>query len=136
MEVLCCYYNVEQCFQHHKALQCSDQKTAFEILCASDPREAKELGRSITMTTQQKKTWEAKREDLMMRIVRAKVNQNNKVRDVLRATGTKRLGESGVHDQTYTIGMKLTNPRVLMSGEWNTKGNIMGRILEKVRNEL
>ena len=130
------YYNVEQCFQHHKALQCHEQKTAFEILCASDPREAKELGRSITMTTQQKKTWEAKREDLMGSIVRAKVNQNSKVRDALRATGTKRLGESGVHDQTYTIGMKLTNPRVLMSGEWNTKGNIMGRILEKVRNEL
>ena len=32
--------------------------------------------------------------------------------------------------------MKLTNPRVLMSGEWNTKGNIMGRILQKVRNKL
>ena len=130
------YYNVEQCFQHLKALQCQDQNTAFEILCASDPREAKELGRSITMTTQQMKTWEAKREDLMKRIVKAKVTQNSKVQDALLSTGRKRLGESGVHDPVYTIGMKLTNPRVLMSGEWNAKGNIMGRILEKIRNEL
>ena len=130
------YYNVEQCFQHLKALQCQDKKTAFEILCASDPREAKVLGRSITMTTQQRKTWEAKREDLMKRIVKAKVNQNSKVKDALLSTGKKRLGESGVHDPVYTIGMKLTNPRVLMAVEWNAKGNIMGRILEKIRNEL
>ena len=97
------YYNVEQCFQHLKALQSQDKKTAFVILCASDPREAKVLGRSITMTTQQRKTWEAKRKDLMKRIVKAKVNQNSKVKDALLSTGKKRLGESGVHDPVYTI---------------------------------
>ena len=32
--------------------------------------------------------------------------------------------------------MKLTNPRVLVSDEWNANGNLTGRILEKVRNEL
>ena len=32
--------------------------------------------------------------------------------------------------------MKLTNPRVLNSNEWNAKGNLLGTVLEKVRGEL
>ena len=67
------------------------------------------------MTTQQKKTWDTKREDFMTKIVRAKVNQNQNVKKALISTGKKRLGESGIHDPIYTIGMKLTNPRVLVS---------------------
>ena len=130
------YYNFEQCWQLQKALHCQDHKTAFEILCASDPRDAKEFCRTITMTTQQKKTWDTKREDFMTKIVRAKVNQNQNVKEALISTGKKRLGESGIHDPIYTIGMKLTNPRVLVSDEWNANGNLTGRILEKVRNEL
>ena len=54
----------------------------------------------------------------------------------LRSTGKKRLGEAGVHDAYYTIGMKLTNPRVLNSNEWNAKGNLQRTVLEKVRTEM
>ena len=85
---------------------------------------------------QQRKTWEAGREGLMTRIVRAKVNKNEKVTVALRSTGKKRLGKTGVHDPYYTIGMKLTNHRVLNSNEWNAKGNLLGTVFEKVRGEL
>ena len=88
------------------------------------------------MTVQQRKTWEAGREGLMTKVVRAKVNQNENVTVALRSTGKKRLGETGVYDPYYTIGMKLTNPRVLNSNEWNAKGNLLGTVLEKVRGEL
>ena len=64
----------------------------------------------------------------MKRIMKAKVNQNSKAQNALLSTGKKRPGESGVHDPVFTIGMKLTKPRVLMADEWNAKGNIMGRI--------
>ena len=67
----------------------------------------------------------------MKRIMKVKVNQNS---NTLLSTGGKRPWESGVHDPVYTIGMKLTNRRVPMSGEGNAKGNIMGRIMEKSRN--
>ena len=130
------YDNIEQCWQHQKAVRCSEDKVAYDILCTPDPRDAKELGRSISMTVQQRKTWEAGREGLMTKVVRAKVNQNENVTVALRSTGKKRLGETGVHDPYYTIGMKLTNPRVLNSNEWNAKGNLLGTVLEKVRGEL
>ena len=116
--------NLQQCWQHQKALHCQDHNTAFEILCVYDPRDAKELGRTITMTIQQKKTWDTKREDFMTKIVRAKVNQNQNVKDALLSTGNKRLGESGICDPIYTIGMKLTNPPVLVSDEWNANGTL------------
>ena len=103
------YDNIEQCWQHQKAVRCSEDKVAYDILCTSDPRDTKELGRSISMTTQQRKTWEAGREYLITRIV----NQNEILRVALRSTGKKHLGETGVHDSYYTIGMKLINTRVL-----------------------
>ena len=112
------YDDTEQCCQHHKAVRCSEDKVAYDILCTPDPRDAKELGRSISMTVQQRKTWEAGREGLMTRMARAKANQNENVAVALRSQDrTPRLGETGVHDPYYTIGMMLTNPRVLNSNE-------------------
>ena len=44
--------------------------------------------------------------------------------------------ESGTHDNHYTVEMKLTDPRVLNYKNRNSKGNLMGRILEVIRNEI
>ena len=41
---------------------------------APEPRDAKELGMSISITAQQRKTWEVKHEYHMTRVVRAKDN--------------------------------------------------------------
>lgn len=72
----------------------------------------------------------------MKTLVRAKVNQNQIVEDVLRATGTKKLGESGTHDNFYTVGMRLTDPEVLNHKKWKPRCNLMGQVLETVRSEL
>ena len=71
----------------------------------------------------------------MKQMVKAKVQQNADVAATLRATGNKRLGETGVHDDYYTIGIKLTHPNVLQHQQWKA-GNLMGEVLEKVRQEL
>lgn len=129
------YTTLESCWQHTKAMKAGDHVTAHKIFHATDPSTAKQLGREVVMNDQQKQRWDAGRSDLMTAMVRAKVNQNESVATVLRETGTKKLGESGIHDNFYTIGMKLTDNNVLNHKLWK-HGNLMGKVLETIRSEL
>lgn len=129
------YISIEQGWQHRKALLAGDQISAHKIMCSTKPKSAKELGRNVKMTSVNRNKWDAGREDLMLAMVRAKVSQNRDVKSALLDTGSKRIGESGVNDQFYTIGLKLTDNLVLDNKKWKT-GNLMGKVYERVRSEI
>ena len=129
------YDTLEHGWQHQKAMQAEQHSAAFKIMCAPDARTAKEQGRTVMMTNQQRQRWEAGRKELMTNMLKAKVEQNDDVRAALLATGNKRLGETGTHDPYYTIGLKLTHPDVLNHRGWTT-GNLMGIAMETVRRDL
>lgn len=129
------YTTLEQCWQHRKAQHADDAISAHKIMCARDAKTAKELGRSLKLSTTQRKSWDSGRKKLMKEMVIAKVRQNTDVEDALRETQHKRIGESGVNDAFYTIGLKLTDKQVLDTSKWRNN-NLMGKIYEEVRTEL
>ena len=61
-------------------------------------------------------------EDLMTRIVRAEVKQNEDAREALGSTGNKHLTEIGVHDLN-TIHNQHEAYQLSCPDPWTTKGN-------------
>jgi len=107
------YPTVEHAYQSHKS---SEPEVQEIIRCASDPMEAKKLGRSITLP----QDWDTMKVPLMKELLTAKF-ENPLLRELLRATGDREL----VHDNRF-------NDRFWGvcrgSGE-----NWLGRLLEEVR---
>ena len=54
---------------------------------------------------------------------------------LLKATTGKSLAEAG-RSRSFAIGMSLNNKDLFNRKKWATNGNILGRALMEVRNEL
>ena len=89
------YANIEQAYQHVKAVLFNDQDAAAEILSSDDPAVAKRL--SFTIKGFKENVWNTKRYDLMLQLVKAKFEQNPELAAHLRATGKKTIAETGKH---------------------------------------
>lgn len=127
------YLNLEQAWQHQKAIGSGDMSKAKQILLSTDPKTAKRLGGEVKLRN--KAAWDAGRQNLMTKLVRAKVQQSDVVKQHLKSTGNKKLGETGVNNNYYTVGMKLTDDNVLNSTAWKGK-NLLGNVLSEIRAEL
>ena len=90
------YSNVEQAYQHVKAVLFNDRTSATDILSSDDPAAAKRLG--FTIYGFKEDVWNAKRYELMMQIVKAKFEQNPELAAHFRATGKRTLAETGRHN--------------------------------------
>lgn len=129
------YTTLEQGWQHQKALVADDQISAYNIMCAAEAKTAKELGKQVNLSNANRRKWDAGRKELMLAMVKAKVNQNSNVKEALVATGSRKIGESGTHDPFYTIGMRLTDANVLDTKLWR-KDHLMGSVYGQIRGEL
>lgn len=110
------FKNNEAAFQAQK---CTDD-TVKAMFCDLNPSAAKRLGRSIQL----RPDWETIKYDIMYEVCRAKFEQNDDLRRLLLATGTKHLEEGNTWNDRC----------------WGTcKGvgeNHLGKILMRVREEL
>lgn len=110
------YPTAEHAMQAQKSLDPIVRET---IRSAKTPWEAKRLGRCITI----REDWEQVKDDLMMRVLRAKF-ENPLIRTLLLSTAPKKL----IHGNTW-------NDR-----HWGVcRGagkNVLGSLLEKLRDEL
>ena len=70
----------------------------------------------------------------MLELVRAKYEQNEELKQLLIATGNRKLGETG-KDSFFSIGLPLTHPDVLNADKWKMD-NQLGKALETVRRDL
>ena len=77
--------NIEQAFQHVKAVLFGDHAAAAEILSSDDPSAAKRM--SFSIKGFKEKVWNSKRHDLMLQLVKAKFEQNLELAAELCATG-------------------------------------------------
>lgn len=102
-------------------------------LAPADPSEHKKVLNSLKQDNTEK--WAELVEDVLKTALRAKFKQNQELRQFLCDTNPKRLGEASVN-QKWGIRMPLSNPNVLHVDKWNKEGNLLGRSLEVVRNEL
>lgn len=94
----------------------------FDVLWAPTPRAAKNIGHDRARPFRE--DWEAVKDRVMLRGVRAKFRRHDCLREILLGTGEVRIVERAKND--YYWG----------SGEDGTGENKLGKILMRVRDEL
>ena len=123
---------IEQGYMYNKAMINNEPETARKICYTTDPREIKRLGSSVSVTNGNE--WNNLKKTLMLVLVRAKYTQNEDLKQILLATGNRKIGETG-RDSFFSIGLPLTHPDVLNCEKWKSN-NQLGQILVIVRNDI
>lgn len=79
--------------------------------------------------------WKEKVKGIILDAARAKFSQNDDLAEFLVGTQPLRIGEAS-RDVLWGVGIALENREVLDSTRWPQDGNLLGRTLEQVREEL
>ena len=81
-----------------------------------------------------RKKWQAEGQSILLKGLYCKFSQNDELRQVLLATGTKTIIEAS-DDQFWGIGICLRSPDLFNKSKWSGK-NVTGSALMKVREKL
>ncbi|KAJ3176355.1 hypothetical protein HK101_010458 [Irineochytrium annulatum] len=107
-------------------------KTEALIMATDDPRTHKRLGREVANFNET--TWLENRERIIYEGNWAKFTQNERMRELLLATGDKVLVEASPMDKIYGVGVGAA---MALKGRRNWRGqNLLGIALMKVRTDL
>ncbi|MEM7249641.1 MAG: NADAR family protein, partial [Acidobacteriota bacterium] len=110
-----------------------DEERLAEILAASEPAQAKKLGRRVKPFDDVR--WKAERRDIVTAGNHAKFSQNARLRDFLLGTGRQVLVEASPMDRIWGIGMSAKDPRASDPRQWQGH-NLLGFALMDVRERL
>ena len=80
-------------------------------------------------------TWDAKKDEVMKQILRAKFSQNLAIRKLLLDTGDKILAEANPRDSYWGIGTSSTTTIAKNPEKWKGQ-NKLGKFLMELRSEL
>lgn len=127
------FHNVEQFLAFKKAELSQQEDIIQRALQAKDPVEAKAILNSLRRDYSQE--WEKIREDVTTTGLRLKFSQNKVLANLLKDTRKLILGEAS-KDPCWGVGFTLEDQQVLETKKWNTKGNLLGKLLMKVRTEI
>lgn len=100
---------------------------------AQDPVVSKHILNALK--NDQPQEWSQRIDKVAMEGLRAKFGQNPQLQDYLVSTQGLILGEAS-KNATWGIGMDLSDPEILDQSKWSTSGNLLGKSLMNVRNEL
>lgn len=123
----------EQYIMWSKAVAMGDEATREQIMATKEPRRQKALGRQVQPWKE--RIWAQRREPVMLEAARAKFQQNPALADRLLKTDLRPLAEASPSDKIYGIGLAPDNPLAQDPRNWKGE-NLLGRILEQVREEL
>lgn len=119
----------EQCFQYTKATFENEEDLANDILILSDAYECKKKGAEVDTS----EDWMAKRDELMLDIIREKFTQNDDMLTTLLNTGPATLYEATT-DRYWGMGSALSSKDTYQE---TSKGqNKFGLTLMELRKEL
>lgn len=79
--------------------------------------------------------WDKQLEEVVMAGLRAKFQQNPSLGRFLCNTHPREIGEASLSTK-WGIGLTLVNPSVLDTSKWSKEGNLLGKKLTQVREEL
>lgn len=127
------FVTAEQWMMFAKARLFGDAKRAALILGTSDPSEQKRLGQQVIGFDQDQ--WDGAKVDIVFKGNLAKFEQNAGALRQLRSTENAMLVEANPRDWIWGVGLSLDDARVHRPEEW-LGGNLLGRILTKVRADL
>lgn len=122
----------EQLFMWFKAIHFSDHETAYLILKADTPKEAKALGRKVLDFNDTE--WSKVRERYMRVAVYEKFMQNAVLREdfLSKKYDGKTFAEASPWDGIWGIKLDQDDPRADDETQWNGL-NLLGKVLNDVR---
>lgn len=127
------YPTAEHYMMAKKAEMFGDRETYRKILMAKTPKEAKELGRSISGFIEE--VWVKNRFQIVVDANLAKFSQNEEIKNFLLDTGDSVLVEASPVDEVWGIGLAADHPDVNAPDKWPGL-NLLGFALMHVRSEL
>jgi ribA/ribD-fused uncharacterized protein len=128
------FATAEHWMMFNKATLFGDHACAAAILAAPDARAARDIGRRVRGFRVD--AWNAVRLSVATAGARAKAAAHASVRDALLASGDAVLAEASPTDAVWGIGMRAEDPRSDDPSAWPPGGNLLGRVLIAVREEL
>jgi ribA/ribD-fused uncharacterized protein len=123
----------EQWMMFSKARLFGDDSAASAILATDSPDEQKRFGQTVHGFQQE--TWDRWKVSFVYQGNLAKFSQNAGAARQLKATGDAMLVEANPRDWIWGVGLAIDDPSVHSPAEWKG-GNLLGRILTKVRSDL
>ncbi|MCX4029844.1 NADAR family protein [Spartinivicinus marinus] len=127
------FLTAEHYMMYRKALLFNDAKAAEILLAASNPGEAKAIGREVKGFEQS--LWDAHRFEIVVSGNLAKFSSNSDLKEFLLNTGKRVLVEASPVDKIWGIGLAEENPACKNPNLW--KGlNLLGFALMEVRDQL
>lgn len=122
---------VEHYFQAMKAKEFNDDEIYNKIIKAKTPKAAKALGKKVKNFVTE--VWDAKRDEVMEKAMRAKFVQHPELRKELQATGDKLIGAADPRDTYWGIGTSMDLEKAKSPSKWRGQ-NKLGKILMALRN--
>jgi len=123
----------EQWMMFSKARLFGDGRSAEAILATASPDEQKRLGQTVRDFEQD--AWDRWKVSFVYQGNLAKFAQNVGAARQLKATGRAMLVEANPRDWIWGVGLAVDDPSIQSPSAWKG-GNLLGRILTKVRSEL
>lgn len=124
---------VEQYLAVHRAFLANDKASARQAMGHSDPVQHKLILNALK--NNQPEVWKEKAEGIILEATRAKFTQNSHLADFLVATHPLQIGEASM-DEFWGTGLTLENKEAMNPAKWSKNGNLLGRTLERIREEL
>ena len=121
---------VEHYFQAMKAKLFADEEMYEKILKAKTPKAAKALGKKVKDLIPEK--WDAEKDMVMEKGVRAKFVQHPELRKQLLDTGSKMIGEADPRGGYWGIGSGRESDKSRKPSKWRGH-NKLGKIMMKLR---
>lgn len=124
----------EQYYMSVKAQTFNDHETVKKIMKESDPGEQKKLGSDRNIAGFHETTWRNKCLEVMEIGLKAKMDQNPRIKNFLLNTGTNMLLEASPSDAYWGVKMSKYNRRIWVKNSWTgTAHNHLGRLLSELR---
>jgi len=127
------YPTTEHYMMAEKARLFGDEATRAAILQARHPDEAKRLGRQLAAFDEA--TWQAARQQIVVRGNLLKFSQHPPLAAFLRQTGSRVLVEASPVDSIWGIGLAQHHPDAAQPAKWPGL-NLLGFALMEVRAQL
>lgn len=127
------YDTAEHYMMAEKARLFGDEESELNILKASNPGEAKKIGRSVKGFTES--IWQENRFSIVVEANIAKFSQNYELKEFILGTGERVLVEASPVDKIWGIGLAADDEKASNPNLWKGE-NLLGFALMEVRLQL
>lgn len=127
------YNTVEQYLAVARASLSGNKDLKAKALSQPDPVDSKKILNALK--NDHSKEWEEQRATVLLEALRSKFQQNTFLAEYLKETHPLRLREAS-RDPVWGTGLNLADDETTDHTKWKEQGNLLGRSLMKVREEL